>query len=287
MTANTETQLTDVGIAAFANTSVEAFKVSSGSKYLEAQDGILYDKGMKTLVLFPFASTIARTTFVVPESVAVIGAGAFSYVQNLNTVNFSNVERVEYGAFAYSNLTAMSGTGNIRHIGDSAFYQTALKKAEVPANAEYIGNSAFAYTDASSSAYRIVIPESVTYMGNSVFAYCTGVNGFENRSSLEEIPYGAFAYCTGIVTITADMFGSAKRVGDFAFAGCSKLKSVSFDGSDIAADRRGGVPGLHRADVRHAPRRNDGDRPLYVRADGAHRNRRTRNGYLRRGIRLL
>lgn len=235
VTANTETQLTDVGIAAFAYTSVEAFKVSPGSKYLEAQDGILYDKGLKTLVLFPFASTIARTTFVVPESVAVIGAGAFSYVQNLNTVNFSNVERVEYGAFAYSNLTAMSGTGNIRHIGDSAFYQTALKKAEVPANAEYIGNSAFAYTDASSSAYQIVIPESVAYMGNNVFAYCTGVSGFENRSSLEEIPYGAFAYCTGIVSITADMFGSAKRVGDFAFAGCSKLKSVSFDGSDIAA----------------------------------------------------
>lgn len=237
VTASADTQLTDVGLAPFYECRyLKTFEVEAGSKYLEAQNGILYDKGMKTLLLFPYASTYAQFRFSVPESVIAIGPYAFSGISNLSTVDFANVEIVGEGAFYVSGLSSMTGTDNIRVIGDMAFLQTELKQVVIPANTEVIGSSAFAYTGASLSnptKYTLIIPESVKEMGTGAFSYCTGIVGFDNRSHLQEIPAGTFANCTALISVTGNMFGEAVSVGELVFSGCTSLTTVNFTGSQI------------------------------------------------------
>ncbi|MDE6402033.1 MAG: leucine-rich repeat protein, partial [Clostridiales bacterium] len=70
--------LSDVNAGAFYTgyTSIREFVVEDGNKYLSSDNGVLFDRGKKRLVAYPFAKT--NTSYKVPDGVKTIGSGAFS-----------------------------------------------------------------------------------------------------------------------------------------------------------------------------------------------------------------
>lgn len=235
VTASAYTNLNDVGTGAFINcVRLTSFKAVAGARYMQAQDGILYDKSGKTLIVAPFAKQYANNgTFTVPTDVLKIGKNAFSYNQALRTVNFNNVREIGDGAFVYSRINTLNGTNNIISIGSNAFSQTALTQVTIPANVQYIGDYAFAYTDDGTQDYTITIPASVTYLGTGVFGFCKHVAGFVNNSALKELPAYTFAG-TDLAAVTATSLGGFTSLGAYAFAD-SEVASADLTGSHITA----------------------------------------------------
>lgn len=65
--------------------SLERFVVDENNPYLKSVDGILYDKGIKTLIKYPINSPIEN--YIVPDTVTKVAAdGSFLYVNNMKSL---------------------------------------------------------------------------------------------------------------------------------------------------------------------------------------------------------
>ncbi len=83
-----------------ACTSLESIEVAAGNLYFESENGVFYAAGKTELIKYPSAST-AATSFTVPSTVKKIWAYAFSYAENLQSIDVSQCqpELIGYGAF--------------------------------------------------------------------------------------------------------------------------------------------------------------------------------------------
>jgi hypothetical protein len=185
--------------------------------------GILFDKDKTTLIRCPqqydgsiytvpsSVITISRDAFrgcslagiIIPESVAFIGSGAFSFCNTLIGITIPNgVTSIEKNTFyGCTSLAGIKIPASVTSVGDYAFSGCiSLTDIIIPAGVEFIGKSAFS---GCHGLKTITIPESVTYVGNSAFNRC-----FNLSLSSITIPNG--------VTF----------IGDYAFSDCDSLKTV-------------------------------------------------------------
>ncbi len=80
-------RVTSIGTCAFAYcTSLEEFTVDSGSRYLYAEDGVLFYKSFTLYRLLAYPAAKAATEYVIPNGVTQIYTNAFSGAQNLTKV---------------------------------------------------------------------------------------------------------------------------------------------------------------------------------------------------------
>lgn len=70
------------------NTSVQTITISADNEFFQTSDGILYDKGMTTLIKYPNGKV--ETSFTVPEGVIQIKSNAFSNTINLYSITFNS-----------------------------------------------------------------------------------------------------------------------------------------------------------------------------------------------------
>jgi hypothetical protein len=187
-------------------------------------------------------------------NITTIGNDVFStWLDNLTTVYFPNVETIGDSAFRSTSLTEVNFP-KATSIGNFTFSDcTSLVTVELP-EAATIGNSAFFIC---TSLVTIDFPEAAT-IGNSAFYGCTsletvnlpkvttiGTKIFENCSSLEtvtlgkitSIGIGVFTYGTigsndnytgtGLVSIKTVNLPEVTTIPDFVFYGCAKLESVT------------------------------------------------------------
>ena len=116
-------------------------EVSEDNPYLCTVDGVIYSKDMKKLVFYP--SSKSGTEFIIPDTVEVIGEGAFSYAQNLKSVKLSDgVKIIKDSAFFGSKITDFELPETLTDIEQYAFSEnnsltsitlpTSLKHAESP-----------------------------------------------------------------------------------------------------------------------------------------------------------
>lgn len=200
---------------------VNAFTVEDGNKYLSAYDGVLYDKTMTRLVLYPLGRNASRT-FVVPDSVTTIGPSAFFGVNKLDTVDLNNVTEIGEAAFRSSTIDEITGYDNLKVIGDYAFALATIKNIPVSNKTTYIGDYAFnSCTYFTSDA--IVIPDNVTYLGVYSFAG-TKAKSVKLGSGVEKLLEGAFYNCKSLTTVD---LGSVKEIDSYAFAECEEIASVT------------------------------------------------------------
>ena len=205
--------------------SLEAFNVSNDNEWFASKEGVLFNKEITKLIVYP-PDRNARE-YSVPDGVAVINALAFNSCENLISVVLPN---------------------SIREIGDGAFGSCSnLECINIPRNTSRIGNSAFMFC---SKLESVNIPDSVTEMGHSVF-FMGGLVSLSIGSGLTEFGYGAFARCYDLVNVTlsegieiisSGSFAncksmtsiiiprSVKLIRDGAFYGCDTLSDIHFNG---------------------------------------------------------
>ena len=207
------------------------------------------------------------TVVVIPDTheglpVTSIGYMAFQFCTSLTSVTIpASVTSIGIGAFLYcTSLTSVTIPDSVKSIGDYAFaYCSSLTSVTIPDSVKSIGDYAFSGCDSLTS---ITIPDSVTSIGELAFGYCpslerltvapgnpvyrsagnciietetgTLIKGCNNSvipsdGSVKSIGDYAFAYCDSLTSVTIP--DSVKSIGDGAFLYCDSLTSITIPDS--------------------------------------------------------
>lgn len=194
------------------------------------------DKGIVYIYPGAFRGNTHIKKVIIPQGVTTIMREAFQYCLSLEEVVLpESVETLEKNAFTYCPKLKKINLENVKTIGDKAFiYNTELQEIDL-SSCTYIDKFAFAHCESLTSLDL----SNVGTVGGGAFTYCNSLETLdipENLSMGWDSPYidgGAFGYCSNLKSVTI----RSKTVGDYAFANCESLRSVTFmnDVSEIGA----------------------------------------------------
>ena len=125
-------------------------------------------------VLVSYPSTSQDVTFVIPDSVSVIGSGAFNHCTKLRHVEIpSSVHVIQRNAFAHSGIESISIPDSVLEIGDLCFYSCKnLKVVKLSESLIDLGDAVFSDCQSLES---ITIPRSVQQLGDGLFMGCSSL----------------------------------------------------------------------------------------------------------------
>jgi hypothetical protein len=163
-------KLTDVRIGrnvtamdtAFANCNgLRNIHIDEGNERYLSSDGIVFDKGMTSIVLYPGGKTAAD--YAIPYGVEQVGAECFMGHNSLSSISFPDT---------------------IRSIGWLAFgHCDSLTDVVLPFGAEDIADVAFRYCE---NLETIEIPSSVASIGKNAFEGCEKLTIYGAKGSYAE-----------------------------------------------------------------------------------------------------
>jgi len=119
---------------------MESFTVDAGNKYYKSVDGVLFDKGMTTLILYP--ENKKSTSYTIPSGVTTI-KGAFVRCPGLTTVTIpASVTRIDNMAFvscADLETVSIAKGSKLKTVGRDPFFRCEkLSPIEYPAGVEVV-----------------------------------------------------------------------------------------------------------------------------------------------------
>ena len=216
-------------IAACKN--LTTISVAPENAYYCVQDGVVYSKDGKDLVVYP---QIGETSVIVPDGVLSIEDYAFACHENLERVQLP-AGIINIGNYAFhhcSKLTNVTIPDSITNIGSGAFEETALTSLQLPNGATnlFIRDDAFYGCDKLTS---VVIPEGVTSIGARAF-FGTSLKNATIPDSVADLGQSIFANCTNLESVT--LSGNTPYLNG-AFYGCISLKEVNYFGSKDEFDK--------------------------------------------------
>jgi hypothetical protein len=150
-------------------TSLESIEVDVDNPIMSSVNGILFNKSKTWLYCYP--AGLRQETYIIPETLNIIGSDAFAYNNNLiSMVIPNNVNRVMFGAFSYcKNLKSIKLSENADHIDDYTFDRCeSMRFLDVPENVTYLGQSPFRWTGINTFVIRGTFPGELR---NDIF-YC-------------------------------------------------------------------------------------------------------------------
>ena len=193
--------VTSIGDYAFyLCSSLTSIEVNANNQNYASIDGVLYNKGVTTLICCPGG----KTSITIPNSVTSIGSSAFSYCSSLTSITIpDSVTSIEYFAFSdCTSLTSITIPNSVTSIGNYAFWNcSSLTSIIIPNSVTSIGDGAFSNC---SSLTSISIPDSVTTIGNSVFKWCESLTSINISKSVINIGKEIFEHCKFLTTIVVD-----------------------------------------------------------------------------------
>ena len=187
------------------------------------------------------------TSITIPNSVGIIGEGAFQECSGLHSIVLPNslsfiadntfngctsldsiiipntVSSIGNNAFENcSSLDSITIPNSVTSIGTAVFKGcTSLGSIIIPNTISSIENNAF---ENCSSLDSISIPNSVTGIGTAIFKGCAGLNFINLPDSITNIGNESFRNCSNLTSITIP--GTVSSIGNNAFNNCSNLREV-------------------------------------------------------------
>ncbi len=215
----------------------------SGCKNLEY---ISLPNNLTKIESYLFHNCSKLTSVVLPNTVTSIGDYAFEYCSNLTKMIIPN-SVIEIGNDAFhgcSNLISITLSEKLRTIGYSAFgVCTSLKNIIIPNSVTTIGYSCF---EGCSALQYITIGNSVKEINSRAFYYINSLTKV-NISNIESWANIKFAdetanplsvahhlYLNGTEVTNLELPGTITSISDYAFVGCTGLKTVSIPTSVTA-----------------------------------------------------
>ena len=199
--------------------TLEEIQVSKDNTAFQSEDGILYTKDKKELIVYPKSKK--AETYIMPSEVETIDNNStalirlkylknLTFSKNLKTIpecSESSLEsvvlpdqlkRIEESTFlGCKNLKKVTFGKNVTYIGDGAFAQCkALKTIKLPKNLKEIDDSAFGAT----SLKKVTIPDSVVKIGRSAFDKNVKL---KKPAYLKKMKYGSAVYYEAKATVKA------------------------------------------------------------------------------------
>ena len=146
---------------------VSAINVESGNASFTSKDGVLFNKDMSVLHIYPTYKT--SIAYEVPAEVVEIDTMAFMGAFYLEELSMSdNVTKIGAIAFAYDYaLKSIKLSNALKMIPHFVFMECeSLKTVTIPEGVEKIGEGAFALCESLES---IIIPSTVTKIASEAF----------------------------------------------------------------------------------------------------------------------
>ena len=218
--------VTSIGDYAFSDSGVSAFIVDPGNTTFSSVNGVLYDKNIETLILYPVGKS---GSYVIPASVITIGSRAFRYASHLTNVSFEAGSKLtSFGSesFAGTSLAGIAIPVSATSIGDRAFGSSSLTTITFGSGSKLttIGEEAFV----NSALTSIEIPKNVTIIGVGAFSGTQHLSSltFENESKLTSI--GDFSFANSALT-SITIPKSVTQIYDSAFFNTRSLTAATFE----------------------------------------------------------
>ena len=201
---------------------LEEIIVSEENPYYCSVDGVVYDKEIKTLVVFPRAK---KGAYTVPDTVTnidcLINSIAYYDVQ-LDLGNSKTGYTVEDGVIYNADKTVIyacdrTKTGKyvmpdtVTTINEGAFQKCSFSEVVVSENVSEIVYAAFSY---SMELEKVVLPQNLKAIEWGAFSECENLTEADLPSGLEILDTSSF-YKTGITSVTVP--GTVTEVGYGAY----------------------------------------------------------------------
>lgn len=188
-----------------SNPKLEYFDLESRQRALKSIDGVLYSKKGDRLICCP----AGRRHLVIPESVTEIEPRVFSCC-DIESVEFPDSLRIiGEGAFSHCDKLKSIKFGNgIEKIGsqnddEGCFfaYCTELEEIEFPPSLKYLGQNAFY---GCKNLKRVRFNDGLMVIDKDAFNYCTNLKEVTLPYSLQEIGWHNFS-CTEKINMKFDV----------------------------------------------------------------------------------
>ena len=190
--------------------SLSAFDVEGGNPYYASQDGVLFNKDLTLLYLYPRGKKDAA--YSIPNGVTSITSWSFYQCTSLTSVTIPNsVITIEQGAFAgCSGLMSLTIPNSVTYIEEGALdcsnETSNLTTIDVEEGNEYFTSeggvlfnksmTTIVQYPAGKKEVSYTIPSSVTTIGGYAFADCINLISVSISQSATYINNGAFAGCS-------------------------------------------------------------------------------------------
>lgn len=221
-----------------------------------------------TLVIGDFAFANSKLSFIVlPDSIRVIGRGAFYGCKNLKRIVIppSVTSLNEYVFMNCESLTRISIPSSVINIGKYTF--RGCKKLEdisISSCVMHIGRDAFSFCSNLESVFipssvaciddwtfyscenltSVSIPSSVLHIGESAFEDCVNLKNVVIPPSVKDVDSCAFGFCESLTDITIP--SSVLSIGKATFVDCLGLSNITIPPSvmSIGQEAFGGCENL-------------------------------------------
>lgn len=166
---------------------------------------------------------------ILSPNVDVIKSSAFWACSSLEKIDLSKISEIGDSAFYdCSALTDVTLTTKLKKIEGGAFFKSGLKRIKIPKTVESIGTGVFSRCcdleeitiDKENAFYR---SDGNTIIRNTDNALIAGIKNSIIPSGVSSIKYWAFNEASPINIIVP---GSVKKIEQYAFVNCKKLKGV-------------------------------------------------------------
>lgn len=221
----------DIGIAAFAYTSLKSVTFADGIQIEEIPQGA-------------FSYCASLETVTIPESVKILGYFSFMACESLKSIDIpAQVTEIRDRAFENClNLATATMHDGLKTIGSEAFYGCGLTEVTVPATVEDV--EGVPRTDEDGKVIRDADGNVQTFtkygIGVAAFHTCEKLERATVLGSVKTVPAGAFGYCpalkeiylpASVKEVQGAYYSGSKVVVGHAFHNCKQLTDVYFGGT--------------------------------------------------------
>ncbi len=164
------------GANPFRLTNIEQIIVEEGNKYYKSIDNkVLLSIDEK--IIYSFAGGSSLESYTIPNTVEIVGAGAFSFAKNLKTIIVPyGVNTIGSSAFAGSGITSITIPSSVNSIGVGAFGECKSLNSvffEEGTNIQNIYGYSFYRC---GSLKEISLPNTIKTIGEYAFANCQAID---------------------------------------------------------------------------------------------------------------
>ena len=181
-------------------------------------DGVLLSSNSNLLLMD------SSGTLTLPETVEVIGEGAFADLEGLKTIIIpGTVKEISANAFRNNkDLENVIMEEGVTTIGVSAFMDCRnLKNVVFPDSLTSMGSQCFYLC---TSLARVELPDNISHIASYSFSNCTNLSNVILPKNLTTIEVSAFSYCTSLTEISLPSL--LTKIDASAFSLCYNLDNI-------------------------------------------------------------